>query len=154
MNKKQIKVLWVGVILITLMAVFPPWIGNKTDESSAPIDLVTNRSEKFIGFHFIFSQPKYRQYHPVSYSSKNGQLISSNPKSYYSRHEYQNSRIGLGRFVVQIIPVLLICGGFICTYRDKKNKSGTNIIANGRDDIESENHTKNSDDRGKQKIRE
>jgi hypothetical protein len=135
MNKKQMKVLWVGVILITLMAVFPPWIGNKTNESSAPTGLVTNRSEKFIGFHFIFSQPKYRQYHPRSYQyNSNGQRVSANPKSYYSRHEYQNSRIDLKRFLVQIIPVVLICGGFICTYRYRKNKSGTNIIANGSDD--------------------
>ncbi len=143
MNKKQIKVLWVGVILITLMAVFPPWIGTKTGESSAPTGLFTNRSEKFIGFHFIFSQPKYRQYHPVSYKyNGNGQLLSANPKSYYSRHEYQNSRIDLRRFLVQIIPVVLICGGFICTYRDKNNKSRTNIIVHGNNDIESENHVK------------
>jgi len=142
MNKKQIKVLWVGVILITLSAVFPPWIGTKTGESSAPTGLFTSRSEKFIGFHFIFSQPKYRQYHPASYTTKNGQRVSVNPKSYYSRHEYQNSRIDLARFVVQIIPVVLICGGFICTYRDKNNKSGTNIIANG------------SNDRGKRTVTE
>jgi len=142
MNKKQKIILWVGVILITLMAVFPPWIGNKTDESSTTTGLVTNRSEKFIGFHFIFSQPKYRQYHPVSYKYRNGQRVSANPKSYYSQHEYQNCRIDFGRFVMQIIPLVLICGGFICTYRDKKNKNGTNIIANG------------SNDRGKRKITE
>jgi hypothetical protein len=141
MNEKQIRVLWVGVILITLMAVFPPWIGIKSNKSTAPTGL-TNRSEKFIGFHFIFSQPKYRQFHPVSYKYKNDQLISSNPKSYHSRHEYQNSRIDLRRFVIQIIPVVLICCGFFCTYRDKKNKSGTNIIANGSNDIESENDAK------------
>jgi hypothetical protein len=122
MHKKQIKVLWVGVILITLMAVFPPWVGTKTGKSSAPPGLVTDRSEKFIGFHFIFSQPKYRQYHPASYTTKNGQRVSVNPKSYYSRHEYQNSRIDLRRFLVQMIPVVLICGGFICTYRNKKTK--------------------------------
>ena len=132
-----------GIILITLMAVFPPWIGNKIDESSALTNIVTNRSDKFIGFHFIFSQPKYRQYHPVSYEyNGNGQRISANTKSYYSRHEYQNSRIDLGRFVVQIIPVVLVCGGFFYTYRDKKNKRGTNIIAKASDDIKSENEIK------------
>ncbi len=125
MNEKQKVILWLGIILITLMAVFPPWIGNKIDESSALTNLVTNRNEKFIGFHFIFSQPKYRQYHPVSYQyNSNGQRISANPKSYYSRHEYQNSRIDLRRFLIQIIPVVLICGGFICTYREKKIKMG------------------------------
>ena len=123
MNEKQIKVLWAGVILITLMAVFPPWIGRKTD-----------RGEKFIGFHFVFSQPKYRQLnHQRSYRIINGQRV--NDKSYYSRYEYQNSRIDLGRFVMQIIPVVLICGGLICTYRDKKNKSRTNTIVNGSNDI-------------------
>jgi len=123
MNEKQIKVLWVGVILITLMAIFPPWLGRKRNES-----------EKFIGFHFVFIQPKYRQLnHPSSYRIINGQRV--NDKSYYSRYEYQNSRIDLGRFVMQIIPVVLICGGLICTYRDKENKSRTNTIVNGSNDI-------------------
>jgi len=142
MNRKQKITIWVGVILVALMAVFPPWTGNKTDESREPTGTAIDKSEKFIGFHFIFSQPKYRQYHAVSYKYRNGQLVSANPKGYYSQHEYQNSRIDLVRFLMQIIPVVLICGGFICTYRDKKNKNGINIITSGNDDIESENVAK------------
>ena len=108
MNSKQLKVFWIAIILITLMAIFPPWVGTKR-----------NQSEEFIGFHFIFSQPRYKVYHRESYNIVNGKKEVVNPKSYYSHHDYTNSRIDPNRFFIQIIPFILITGGLMYTWKGK-----------------------------------
>jgi len=104
MNSKQLKVLWTAIIIITIMAIFPPWIGAKKNEN-----------EKFIGFHFIFSQPRYKVHHGVSYRVINGKQEVINPKPYNSYHHYINSRIDLSRCLIQVIPVVLIAGGLMYT---------------------------------------
>jgi len=119
MNRKQLKVLWIAIIFITLMAISPPWIGAKR-----------NQSEEFIGFHFIFSQPKYKVYHRVSYQVVNGKREAINPKAYNSYHNYINSRIDLNRFLIQVIPVILIAGGLIYTWKSKKYNESTPVIGN------------------------
>jgi len=119
MNSKQLQVLWIAIILITLMAIFPPWLGTKRNES-----------EKFIGFHFILSQPRYKVHHGVSYRIVNG----NNPKAYDSHHDYINSRIDLNRLLIQAIPFILIAGGLMYTWKDKNiNKikdESTPVISN------------------------
>jgi hypothetical protein len=111
MNSKQLKVLWIAIILITLMVIFPPWVGAKRNEN-----------EKFIGFHFIFSQPKYKVFHGESYRVVNGKREAINPKAYNSHHDYINSRIDLNRFLIQVIPFILIAGGLMYTWKDKNIK--------------------------------
>ena len=111
MNNKQLKVLWTAIILITLMAIFPPWTGAKGTES-----------EKFIGFHFIFSQPKFKRHHPVSYRMINGKREVINQKAYDSTHNYTNSRIDLNRCLIQVIPLILVAGGLMYTWKDKNIK--------------------------------
>ena len=123
MNSKQLKVLWIAIILITLMAIFPPWVGTKRNES-----------EKFIGFHFIFSQPRYKVHHAASYRIVNGNRESINPKAYDSHHDYINSRIDLNRFLLQVIPFILIAGGLMYTWKDKNIKKikdeSTPVVSN------------------------
>jgi len=111
MNSKQLKVLWIAIILITLMAIFPPWLGAEANES-----------EGFIGFHFIFSQPKYKVHHGASYRIVDGKKEVVNPKAYNSHHYYINSRIDLSRFLIQVIPLILIAGGLIYTWKEKSIK--------------------------------
>ena len=111
MNNKQLKVLWIAIFLITLMALFPPWLGAKRNEN-----------EKFIGFHFIFSQPKYKVHHGVSYRMINGKKEVINPKAHNSHHNYINSRIDLNRCLIQVIPLILIASGLMFTWKDKNIK--------------------------------
>ena len=113
MNKRQINALWAGIIIIIIMAMFPPWTGRKS-----------NRNAGFIGFHFVFSQPKYQEkLSGSSYRIIDGKRVPNTPVARYAKREYIDSRIDLSKFLMQLIPVILICGGLICTYTNTKRTS-------------------------------
>ena len=49
MNKKQLIVMWVGVGLIVLMGIFPPWI--------LFMDAFGVKMHRDVGCHFIWARP-------------------------------------------------------------------------------------------------
>lgn len=49
MNKKQIIVLWIGIAVIVIMGIFPPWIVGQTI-----------LSPKDGGYRFVLSHPEVR----------------------------------------------------------------------------------------------
>ena len=50
MNKKQLITMWVGIIVLVLMSIFPPWTGEVTRESGTQTHLSTI-------YVFIFNFP-------------------------------------------------------------------------------------------------
>lgn len=56
LNKKQLVVVWLSILVIALFVIFPPWIGSRTkiitDESP---EGYAGEDYEFIGFHFLFS---------------------------------------------------------------------------------------------------
>ena len=108
--------MWVGVVLITLMAFFPPWVGSESPPSAG--------DAQFIGWNFALGQPKYRSNRPQSSKTyatgPDGQKVLTSERTHYPRITYLNSRIDYGRFLLQVVPVLLITVGAILTVRKEE----------------------------------
>ncbi len=64
MNKKH-KIIWIGIAVVVLMCIFPPWI--------RVIELEGSRAYRSIGYHFLLAPPKSKGIE--SYSIDLGRLI-------------------------------------------------------------------------------
>jgi hypothetical protein len=103
---KQLIALWAGVILVSLMVLFPPRVSEgKSTESIYPIPR---------GYSFIFSNDYFGD---INERAKRGELYDT------SRVYLDNPGIDYGRLILQTIPVILIAGALIITFRDKKIKT-------------------------------
>ena len=51
MNNKQLKVLWVGIVFICLLCLFPPWVGYEFASEGQGVG-----KGDFIGYHFILQR--------------------------------------------------------------------------------------------------
>jgi len=118
MNAKQAKVMWVVIILLLLLVLFPPWLGNKP--AVGGVHNPHERTDGFMGFHFAFSRPSYRQRLGSVYETVNGETRQVH-KAHTATYYYQNARIDYGRFTLATIGVLLITGGLLFKYRTRTN---------------------------------
>jgi len=56
LNKKQSAILWIGVLVILLFIIFPPWIGSRTEIVTDEFpEGYAGEDYEFLGFHFLFS---------------------------------------------------------------------------------------------------
>lgn len=90
MNKKQLIALWAGIIIISLMGIFPPWI--MTGQSQIPIRLQFK-------YRFILLPPKM-----------SGKEVIA-PGYHISGHHIDFSTLS-----IQWLIVGLICTGFVITF--------------------------------------
>lgn len=98
MNKKQKFVLWIGIIILLLMALFPPWttsyeisemgIHRRGRFDPDPVEV----KESVGGYGFILSPPRAAV------------------------------RVDTGRLLAQWVIVALIKSGLLYTFKDKKPK--------------------------------
>jgi len=93
MNKKQKKVLWVAIIIIIVMILYPPWI-------------IENTSMKRLFSESILSPSVYT-------STKYDFLFQSSSNS---------KRIDTDRLTLQIIIVVIFSLGIILTVKDSVEK--------------------------------
>ncbi|GAG59526.1 unnamed protein product [marine sediment metagenome] len=110
MNKKQKIVLWVGVIIIVLIGLFPPWNYVCVRRSPVPI------SPEYIyiknaGYHFLWNPPSH-----LIPENRLATLDKSNPKPHtFRRLRIENLavsevRLNNRRLLAQYIIVLPILG--------------------------------------------
>lgn len=92
MNCKQLVVLWVGIIAIVLMGLFPPWC--------YPINVNGLRSRKNAGYHCIFDPPM--------------------GKGKTDLAELMGASIDFHRLTVLWIMASAVTGGLVVTLKGKK----------------------------------
>lgn len=95
MNKKQLICLWSGIIVIVMMGIFPPWF--------LPLNVGRLQSRRDVGYKFILT-PVEIEVPPAVDTSP---VVAS---------------IDITRLCVQWVIVTVITGGFIVTFRDKKDR--------------------------------
>lgn len=100
MNKKQIIVLWIGIIVIVLMGLFPPWTLNG---EAASVFLVSLRDSTSIR---QYDFPMYR-------------FILTPPKTLNVAFLL---RIDFNRLLLQWIMVAVITAGFVVSFKEKSRK--------------------------------
>jgi hypothetical protein len=93
-ENKQTIVLWIGLAVILLMGIFPPWVRTFSVKASY--------SEKNAGYKFILTPPQ-----PVPEESGFG-------------HDFFGIKLDVCRLCVQWVVVSVVTGGLILTFRDKK----------------------------------
>ena len=89
MNRKQIICLWIGISIIVLMGIFPPWIYVKQWYGGV---------ETFVLYHFILTPP-----HP----------------NIHDNNALPGVRIYTAQLCFQWVIVAVLTGGFIITFRDR-----------------------------------
>lgn len=103
MNKKQKLVLWVGIVMITLMGAFPPWVS---------VDNIPNSNIKRtqpIGYEWLWTSPTLWRRDPLYHHAR---VIDTS----------KGMAIDTSRLYVQWAVVALITAGLIYTFKDKKDK--------------------------------
>ncbi len=101
MNKSQLKSMWIGIGIVIVMALFPPWIGSK---NNGPVG--------FAGYSLIYKQPKYTIPASSRYTiGPDGKRTDhSRPRT---RRHYSQAQVDYRLLSLQIFLVLLITGGAI-----------------------------------------
>ncbi len=100
MNKKQLACLWIGIIVIVLMGLFPPWIIPSSSEG------IKYRIDR--GYKILFS--------PVEIQI---------PKTEVA---FSAATLDMHRLCIQWFMVAVITGGLVCTFKNRpkdKEKKGT-----------------------------
>jgi len=97
LNKRQLKVLWLGIVAICLLCVFPPWIGYE----STIDDKGFGRGD-FIGFHFLLQQEDL--YH----------LIGEDP--------YVTAEISYTMLASFSLCVFVLCGVLMFIFRRRQKR--------------------------------
>lgn len=91
MNKKQMCVLWPGIVLVAWMGLFPPWIYTYHSGSV--------HSEKSAGYSLILDPPSPER----------------------SSNNYGGVRLDVSRLAVQLVVVCFVTGGLIASLRGPAN---------------------------------
>lgn len=94
--------MWAGIAVLTLMALFPPWLVNTAGEW------------KYAGHCFIGTGPT--EAHQQTTTS-NGVMI----KQETFHRPYACRRIDGVRFAVEVLPVIVITAGLLVTLRKDTN---------------------------------
>jgi len=97
MNKKQKYCLWIGIVVIVLMGIFPP----------------TRRGYFYKDHYGGFGPNKEERMKPLDYSFHSG---------YTFLFSAEVSDIGFGKLIVQWAVVAVVTGGLIFTFGDKKDE--------------------------------
>jgi len=115
MNKKQKIWIWVGITIIVLMGLFPPWVVKQVIPKG-DWNIITLRKYIFIlkapYFHYKALPPPPPKSHPKYAEAYMGIEPEFN-------HAEQ---IDITRLLIQWFIVALITGGLIVTFKDKKLK--------------------------------
>jgi hypothetical protein len=101
MNTIQLKLMWVGISLIVLFMLFPPW-------------LVKDGSSEwwYYGCDFVMTGPMK--------SNQQGTSTNGGPVIYKTyRSPFSCSRIDMSRLVVETVPIILLAGGLIISLKEK-----------------------------------
>ncbi|MBI4469716.1 MAG: hypothetical protein HY650_10385 [Acidobacteria bacterium] len=101
-NKEQLIVLWLGIGLISLIALFPPWTYTLTVTE----DGRTTESQREAGYHPIFEPPR-----------------PQNAADPARAPTYADGvRLDYPRIAIQLAVVVLIVGGLFWTFRSRASR--------------------------------
>ena len=99
MNKKQLNCMWVGIIILVAMALFPPWKAYQVSDD--------RRTLTVRKYSFIFKEPHAQE-----------RILQSidKPEDY---HWLSSVHLETETLVIQCFIVALVVCGLICTFKDK-----------------------------------
>lgn len=100
MNKKQLVVMWIGIIIIVMMGIFPPWVS-----------ISTIRNPETIFGDWTTTKRYYYGYNPI-WKGIGDSYEVSHPAASIDFH-----RLGLQWAITAVFT-----GGFMVTFKNKKPK--------------------------------
>jgi len=106
MNKKQRIVLLIGIILVLICGLFPPYEGELRDNV-----------KQEIGYHFLFTSPSSEKIHNEifsEYPEKSLQYEKSHAPIY-------KVNINTSRYWVQIVTIVFVTTGFVFYFSPDKH---------------------------------
>ena len=108
MNKTQRIIISIGIFLVILSGLFPPYEGELRREGDT--------LKKYMGYHFLFLPPTERAVYIA--------VLGRTPKS-MSWSGYQsklNSHIVASRVWVQVVTIVVATIGFLFLFAEKRKK--------------------------------
>lgn len=123
MNRKQKIVLWIGIAIIVLMCLFPPWMRIRDFGKSRVVTRETYRflltpPHRFVVDH-LRNVGRWGEEELREYSTRNWRNMEE-------RFSVDNVYIDFPRLSIQCVIVALIMVGLLCTFATKekyKNKA-------------------------------
>jgi hypothetical protein len=106
MNNKQKKCLWVGIALIVIMGLFPPWVCEREERKSR-------------GYGEGYEWKSTTE--PGSYSWIGNPPRTHFEKTFDGRATIRAKFVDLYRLGIQCFVVAVVTAGLIITLRDKKD---------------------------------
>ena len=104
MNKKQRIVIIIGIILVLICGLFPPYEGKKSGELPLP------EKEEAIGYYFLFSHPSSEEISKEIY--ENYKFLNNDEMGTGEKLGFSAS-IMMSKYLIQIITIVLITTGLI-----------------------------------------
>ena len=108
MNKKQRIIISIGIFLVILSGLFPPYVGELQREGDT--------LKKYMGYHFLFLPPNERAVYIA--------VFDRTPKSTaWSGYQSKlNSHIVASRVGVQFVTIVVATIGFLFLFEEKRKK--------------------------------
>jgi hypothetical protein len=106
MNKKQRIIISIGILLVILSGLFPPYEGEFRREG--------DNLKKYMGHHFLFLPPNERAVYIA--------VFDRTPKrmSWIGHHGKLNSHIVASRVWVQVVTIVVATIGFLFLFAEKR----------------------------------
>ncbi len=107
MNKKQRIILSIGIFIVIISGLFPPYEGELLRDG----DIL----KKYMGYHFLFLPPNEKAIYIAVY----GQIPNTMP--WLGSHSRLNSHIVESRVWVQIVTIVVATIGLMALLAEKKD---------------------------------
>jgi hypothetical protein len=111
MNKKQRIILSIGILLVIVNGLFPPYEGELRRQS--------DNLKNYMGYHFLFTPPTERDVYEAILGRRASNTISHIKLSMFSSH------IITSRVWVQVVTVVVATVGLLFLVAGKDNKASS-----------------------------
>ena len=112
MNKKQRIIIGIGIFLVILSWLFPPYEGEFRREG--------DNLKKYMGYHFLFLPPSERTVYVAVFGRTPN---STTLRSYRSK---LSSNIVTSRVWVQVVTIVVSILGLLVLFAEKRNEESSN----------------------------
>lgn len=113
MNKKQRNIILIGIILVLICGLFPPYEGELRDNV-----------KQEIGYHFLFTSPSSEKVYDEIFSDfpENSDYPEKPQYEKSEAHMYQ-AHINTSKYYIQIVTIILVIVGLFFLFKTSKQEN-------------------------------
>jgi len=116
MNKKQRNIILIGIILVLICGLFPPYEGERIIDG--------NILKEEIGYNFLFTSPSSEKVYDEIFSDfpENSDYPEKPQYEKSEAHMYQ-AHINTSKYYIQIVTIILVIVGLFFLFKTSKQEN-------------------------------